>query len=181
VHILLGHLGIRRKNPDFVVLQVLDVILGSGPGFTSRIPRRLRDEQGLAYTTYSDITGSSGIYPGRFAAYICTSPENRETALTGLLNEIRDLVEHGISQEELETAQDYLTGSFVFDVQSNALVARFLLSVELFGLGMDYLDRYPDMIRRVTREDVERVARLYLDTVNYTTVIVGPSYPGVLS
>jgi zinc protease len=177
VHILLGHLGVRRKNPDFPVLQVLDVILGSGPGFTSRIPRRLRDEQGLAYTTYSDITGSSGIYPGRFAAYICTSPENRETALNGLLGEIRELVEHGITEEELETAQDYLTGSFVFDVQSNAMVARFLLSVELFDLGMDYLERYPDMIRKVTRQDVERVARLYLDTVNYTTVIVGPSYP----
>ncbi len=177
VHILLGHLGVTRENPDFPVLQVLDVILGSGPGFTSRIPRRLRDEQGLAYSTYSDIAGSSGIYPGRFAAYICTSPENRETALKGLLGEIRELVENGITQEELETAQDYLTGSFVFDVQSNAMVARFLLSVELFNLGIDYLERYPDVIRSVRREDVERVARLYLDTVNYTTVIVGPSYP----
>ena len=177
VHILLGHLGITRKNPDFPVLQVLDVILGSGPGFTSRIPRRLRDEQGLAYSTYSDISGSSGIYPGRFSAYICTSPENREAALKGLLSEIRGLVEQGITQEELETAQDYLTGSFVFDVQSNAMVARFLLSVELFDLGLDYLERYPDMIRRVSREDVERVARFYLDTVNYTTVIVGPGYP----
>jgi len=177
LHILLGHLGVKRKNPDFPVLQVLDVILGSGPGFTSRIPRRLRDEQGLAYTTYSDISGSSGIYPGRFSAYICTSPENREIALQGLIGEIRNLVEEGITDEELETAQDYLTGSFVFDVQSNAMVARFLLSVELFDLGMDYLERYPDMIRSVTREDVERVARLYLDTVNYTTVIVGPSYP----
>ncbi len=179
VHILLGHLGVKRKNPDFVTLQVLDVILGSGPGFTSRIPRRLRDEQGLAYATYSEITGSSGIYPGRFAAYICTSPENRETALKGLAGEIRELVEQGITEEELETAQDYLTGSFVFEVQSNAMVARFLLSVELFDLGMDYLERYPDMIRRVTRQDVERVARLYLDTVNYTTVIVGPGYPNL--
>jgi zinc protease len=177
VHILLGHLGVTRKNPDFPILQVLDVILGSGPGFTSRIPRRLRDEQGLAYTTYSDITASSGVYPGRFAAYICTSPENRETALNGLLGEIRELVQNGITQEELETAQDYLTGSFVFDVQSNAMVARLLLSVELFDLGFDYLKRYPEMIRRVSRADVERVARLYLDTVNYTTVIVGPS-PG---
>ncbi|MFB3901933.1 MAG: M16 family metallopeptidase [Acidobacteriota bacterium] len=177
VHILVGHLGVKRTNSDFPVLQVLDVILGSGPGFTSRIPRRLRDEQGLAYTTYSDISGSSGIYPGRFAAYICTSPENRDTALKGLLDEIRGLVEHGITQQELETAQDYLTGSFVFDVQSNSLIARFLLGVELFDLGPDYLERYPDLIRQVTRQDVERVARLYLDTVNYTTVIVGPSYP----
>jgi len=175
VHIMLGHLGVTRTNPDFHALQILDVILGSGPGFTSRIPRRLRDEQGLAYSTYSNISGSSGLYPGRFAAYICTSPEKRETAIQGLTNEIRDLVEHGITEEELETAKDYLTGSFVFDVQSNSLVARFLLTVELFNLGADYLARYPEMIRNVTRADVARVARLYFDTVNYTTVIVGPT------
>jgi zinc protease len=174
LHMLVGHLGIERSNPDFAPLQVLDVVLGSGPGFTSRIPRKLRDEQGLAYTTYSDITGSSGLYPGRFTAYICTSPENGERALNGLLREIADVVENGITDEELETAQDYLTGSFVFDIQSNQSVARFLFSIEAFGLGEDYLQRYPEMIRRVDRRQVGRVARSYLDLVNYTTVVVGP-------
>ena len=64
VNIYLGHLGITRTNPDFYALQVMDTILGGGPGFTSRIPRKLRDEEGLAYLTYADLTGSSGIYPG---------------------------------------------------------------------------------------------------------------------
>lgn len=172
--IYLGHLGVSRNNPDYHALQVMDVILGGGPGFTSRIPRKLRDQQGLAYSTYADMTGSSGIYPGRFVAYISTSPENRERAVRGLLAEVQDLVRNGVSEEELKTAQDYLTGSFVFEFQSNASIARFLLACELFELGEDYAEKYPHLIRSVTREDVARVARQYLDTINYTTVIVGP-------
>ena len=175
INVFLGHLGISRNNPDYYPLQVMDMILGSGPGFTSRIPRKLRDEQGLAYTTYSDICASSGIYPGRFAAYVSTSPENRQKAVDGLLGEIEGMIVNGVTDEELSTAQDFLTGSFVFDFQSNAHVARFLLASELFGLGIDYPRDYPKIIRSVSCEDVSRVARQYLDTVNYTSVIVGPT------
>ncbi|MFQ5740853.1 MAG: M16 family metallopeptidase [Acidobacteriota bacterium] len=174
VHVFLGHLGVRRQNPDFYALQVMDVILGAGPGLTSRVPRRLRDEQGLSYQVYCDICGSSGLYPGRFAAYFSTSPNKRRGALEGLLSEIERLQREGVSETELVTAQEYLTGSFVFEFQSNAELARLLLMTELFDLGIDYPQRYPEIIRGVQREDVARVARNYLDTVNYTTVIVGP-------
>jgi zinc protease len=56
LNIYLGHLGIARPNPDFYALQVLDTILGGGAGFTARIPTRLRDELGLAYTNFASIT-----------------------------------------------------------------------------------------------------------------------------
>ncbi len=174
VHLYLGHLGISRSHPDFHQLQVMDVILGSGPGFTSRIPRKLRDEQGLAYTTYADITSSAGIHPGRFVAYISTSPANLAAAEEGLLTELRSFCAEGPSEEELAMAQDFLTGSFVFDFQSNADVARFLLLTQIFDLGIDYPRRYHDLIRSVTVGNVARVAREHLDTINYTRVAVGP-------
>jgi len=177
ITILLGHLGVTRDNPDYYALQVMDIILGCGPGFTSRIPRKLRDEQGLAYSTYSSITHSSGLYPGSFVAFISTSPENRQQALDGLLSEIENLAVHGITSEELATAQDFLTGSFVFKFQSDQNVAQFLLATELFKLGEDFPEQYPQLIRTIQCEDIKRVARQYLDTVNYTTVIVGPTHP----
>ena len=90
-NIYLGHLGIERTNPDFYALQVLDTILGGGAGFTARIPQRLRDELGLAYTTFASITMTAGVDPGRFVAYIGTSPENTKLAIDGLLNEIRKI------------------------------------------------------------------------------------------
>jgi zinc protease len=60
VHVFLGHLGIRRTHPDFYVLSVMDHVLGTGPGFTSRCSRKLRDEQGLCYSVSAGITASAG-------------------------------------------------------------------------------------------------------------------------
>ena len=178
VTIFLGHLGITRCNVDYYALQVMDVILGNGPGFTSRIPRKLREEQGLAYATYSDISGSSGVYPGRFLAFISTSAENRQRALDGVHSEIEDIVRSGVTQEELAVAQDFLTGSFVFEFQSNSSTGRFLLASQAFSLGEDYADRYPSIVRSIDCGEVHRVARQYLDTINYTTVVVGPTHDG---
>ncbi len=174
VNVYLGHLGIDRANPDYYALQVLDTILGGGPGFTSRIPGHLRDEQGLAYSTFSDITGSAGLDPGRFIAYIGASPENLEKALTGIVKEIEAIVAEPVTETELIDAQAYLTGSFVFEFETNAEIARFLLDAELYQLGFDYIVTYPQKIRSVRVGDIQRVARRYLDPKNYTVVVVGP-------
>jgi zinc protease len=174
VNILIGHVGVERRNPDYYALLVLDTILGSSPGFTSRIPRILRDEMGLAYTTYSNITASAGVDPGRFVAYIGTSPDNLQLALDGLRKEIARIVHEPVSRDEVEMAADYLTGSFVFHFQKNLQIADFLADAETYQLGFDYLERYPQWIRSVGVEDVSRVARAYIDPDHLTTVVVGP-------
>ena len=174
VNIFIGHVGVDRRNPDYYSLLVMDTILGSSPGFTSRIPRILRDEQGLAYSTYSNITASAGIDPGRFVAYIGTSPENLNKAVEGLRREISRIVNEPVTTQELESAKAYLTGSFVFDFQTNAQTADFLIETEVYGLGYDYLEKYPELIRAVTVEEITRVTRTYLDPERLTTVVVGP-------
>src|SRR5215510_3624106 len=97
LNIYLGQLGVTRTNPDYYALQVLDTILGGGAGFTARIPMRLRDELGLAYTTFASITMTAGLDPGRFIAFIGTSPENMKLAIEGLLNEIRRIIEEPVT------------------------------------------------------------------------------------
>lgn len=174
INIFTGHLGVERCNADYYRLLVMDTILGSSPGFTSRIPRVLRDEQGLAYTTFSNMTSSASIDPGRFIAYIGTSPENLDRALAGLRHEIRRIVEEPVAEQELESAKAYLTGNFVFDFQTNAQIAAFLIEAEVYGLGFDYLEKYPKLIRAITIEDIARVARKYIDPGCLTTVVVGP-------
>jgi zinc protease len=173
-NIYLGHLGIERTNPDFYALQVLDTILGGGAGFTARIPQRLRDELGLAYTTFASITMTAGIDPGRFVAYIGTSPENTKLAVEGLLNEVRRIVAEPVSAEELQDAKDFLTGSFVFAFESSAQIARFLIQATIYDLGFDYGEKYPGLIKDISAEDIARVAGLYLDTENYTLTVSGP-------
>ena len=174
LNIYLGHTGVTRKNPDFYALQVLDTILGGGAGFTARIPQRLRDELGLAYTTFASITMTAGLDPGRFIAYIGTSPENMKLAIDELLNEIRRIIEEPVTAQELQDAKDYLTGSFVFAFEASPQIARFLVHAQVYGLGFDYIEKYPSYIRAVTVDDISRVARNYLDSENYTLVVVGP-------
>jgi len=174
LNIYLGHTGVTRKNPDFYALQVLDTILGGGAGFTARIPQRLRDDLGLAYTTFASITMTAGLDPGRFIAYIGTSPENMKLAIDELLNEIRRIIEEPVTAQELQDAKDYLTGSFVFAFEASPQIARFLVHAQVYGLGFDYIEKYPSYIRAVTVDDISRVARNYLDSENYTLVVVGP-------
>lgn len=174
LNIYLGHLGVVRSNPDYYALQVLDTILGGGAGFTARIPQKLRDELGLAYTTFASITMTAGLDPGRFVAFIGTSPENMNLAIDGLIQEIRRIVEQPVTESELQDAKEYLTGSFVFAFETSGQIARFLVHAQVYGLGFDYIDKYPEYINRVTIEDIARVARKYLDPQNYTLVVVGP-------
>ena len=174
LNIYLGHLGVTRTNPDYYALQVLDTILGGGAGFTARIPQKLRDELGLAYTTFASITMTAGLDPGRFISFIGTSPENMKLAIDGLLNEIRQIIEKPVTAQELQDAKDYLTGSFVFAFESSPQIARFLVHAHVYGLGFDYMEKYPQYIRAVTIDDISRVARKYLDSENYTLVVVGP-------
>lgn len=174
VNVFMGHLGIERRHPDYYALLILDTILGSSPGFTSRIPRILRDEQGLAYATFSNITATAGLDPGRFIAYIGTSPENLGKALVGLRREIVRIVEEPVSVEELVAAKAYLTGNFVFEFQSNGQIAQFLLDAEIYGLGFDYMERYPELIRQVSVDDISRVAREHIHPERLVTVVVGP-------
>ena len=174
LNIYLGHLGVTRTNPDFYALQVLDTILGGGAGFTARIPQRLRDELGLAYTTFASITMTAGLDPGRFISFIGTSPENMKLATEGLVNEIRRIIEEPVTAQELQDAKDYLTGSFVFAFESSPQIARFLVHAEVYKLGFDYVEKYPEYIRAITIEDIARAAKMYLDSENYTLVVVGP-------
>lgn len=152
----------------------MDTVLGDSPGFTSRIPRILRDEQGLAYTTYCHTTRSAGLDPGRFLAYIGTSPDNLAQAVKGLRQQIELITTAPPTAEEVTTAKDYLTGSFVFEFETNEQVTAFLVQAEIYGLGFDYLARFPEEIGRVSAEEVLRVARAHINPHRLTLVVVGP-------
>lgn len=175
VHVFLGHPGVRRFHPDFHSLVVMDHILGTGPGFTSRISRRLRDEMGLCYSVNAAISASAGEEPGEFAAYIGTSPEHREKAIAGFLEEIDRIRGELVTEKELCDVQDYLTGSYIFAFERNTQLARYAISVRRFDLGFDYIHRYPDLVRAVTREDVQRVAQEHLHPDRMVRVSAGAS------
>lgn len=173
VHIFVGHVGVPRTHPDFYALSVMDHVLGSGPGFTSRISKRLRDDEGLCYTVHASIASSAGEEPGTFAAYIGTSKEHRQRAIDGFFEEIERMRKEPVSAQELEDVQKYLTGSYVFGFERNSQLARYALRARRFGLGYDYVAKYPDLIRSVTVEEVLRVAQEHLHPEKMVRVSAG--------
>jgi zinc protease len=162
VHLYLGHLGVRRRDPDYAALVVMDHVLGTGPGFTNRISMRLRDELGLAYTVHAAIHPSAGIQPGTFTAYIGTSPEHVATALDGFRREILRLQREPVREDELRTAVEYVVGSFAMSFQRSARRANYMIAVERHELPDDNLERLTREFASVTVDDIRRVARKHL-------------------
>jgi zinc protease len=181
VHLYVGHLGIRRNHPDYAALVVMDHVLGTGPGFTNRISRRLRDELGLAYSVHASIHHSAGIQPGTFTAYIGTSPQHVETALRGFLEEIRRLQRDPVDEDELSVAKDYVVGSFALAFQRASRRAGYMISQERHGLPPDNLERLPRELAAVTPADVQRVAREHLHPQAVCVAAAGPLSPDELA
>ena len=180
VHLFLGHLGIARNDPDYAALVVMDHVLGTGPGFTNRISRRLRDELGLAYAVSANIHATAGLLPGTFTAYLGTSPENVATATRGFLGEIRRVQEELVGSDELEVAKSYLLGSFPLGFERAARRASYAVSAELHGFPEDHLDRLLRAFSTVTAKDVRRVARAHLFPDASCVAAAGPIRPADL-
>lgn len=174
VHVYLGHLGIRRNDPDYSTLVVLDHVLGQGPGFTDRISRRLRDELGLAYTVSAGISASAGLSPGTFTAYIGTSPEHVTTAVEHFLFELRRIQDELVPEEELRVAKDYLIGSFSMGFERASRRASYLISAEVHGHPSDHLERLPREFDAVTPESLQQAARRHFFPDRCSISAAGP-------
>ena len=99
--------------------------------------------------------------------------EATNQAITGVLTEIKAIRDSPVNDQELAEAKSFLMGSFPLRLDSTAKLAQVLAQVEYYGLGFEYFSQYPKWIERVTKEDVQRVARQYLDPQHYALVVVG--------
>src|SRR5205823_6658695 len=132
LHFYLGHPGIRRGNPDYYKLLVMDYVLGTGPGFTDRLSARLRDREGLAYTVTGNITSSASEEPGVFTCYIGTAPDNFERVKKAFLEELNRIRDTKATPEEVEDAKKYLLGNLPFQLTTINQVAEQLLMTEKY-------------------------------------------------
>ena len=166
--ICIGHLGIRRNNPDYFSLMLLNYILGRGP--TSRLYTEIRAERGLSYGVKSQF--DPRILRGPF--YIRTYSKN-ETAIETLrlvLDELKKLKASGITKEELDSAKSYYVGHFPLSLETPAQIASKIIEQEFYGLPEDYLEKYLENIKAVSREDVNRAIEGLIDPENLVIVLV---------
>jgi zinc protease len=168
-HVVVGYPSVDYGDPDRFPLLVLDNIL-SGQG--GRLFYELRDRQSLAYSVTAFFT--RGVARGLFGGYIATDPSKAEVAIDGLLGEFAKLRDRPAEPAELARAQRYLIGSRAIGLQTNGAMAEDMTFNELYGLGYKAGWDYADSISAVTLEDVQRVARQYLDPTLRAEIVVGP-------
>lgn len=162
--------GLERNDPDFFPAFVLNYTYGGG-GFASRLMQSLRVEKGLTYGIYTSL--SPGEYLQTWGGGGQTKNESAGDFIQGIKDEMENFVENGVTEEELADAKAYLTGSYPLGFDSNAKIASQLMGVRQDELGIDYFDLRNDKVRAVTLEDVNRVAKEYLNPEDYLFVVVG--------
>lgn len=161
-HLYAGRLTVPRAHPDHLALEVLGVVLGSGSGLAGRLPERLREKLGLAYSVQVQTVAGSSLDPGRFVVYLGTSPETVEKAEAALRDEIARLLDHGVLNEELEDARGYLLGRDAFRRETARQWADLLGETVLYGTPEDDPAARRAGLLALERDDLERVAALHL-------------------
>ena len=174
--IIMGHKGISRQNPDYFATLLMNHIFGSG-GFSSILMEEVREKRGLAYGIYSYFEPLP--HWGAFQVSVKTKNESAFEVVDLVKAEIEKLKENGVSDEAYQEAMDYMIGSFPLRLDSNADILTYLTFMQTENMGADYLDKWLDNMRKVTRDDIHRVAKKYLKPDDMVVVMVGQ--PGVAS
>ena len=169
-HLLVGHAGIPRDDPDYFPVMVMNEILGGGV-FSSRILERVRTAEGLAYSAGSRFTPA--VRAGLFYASCQTKENTAARALDILLEEMERIRTEPVTDEELRRAKDSRLNSFVFNFTGPSQVVEQMIGIEFAGLPRDYLKTWPEKVAAVTREDVRRAAQAHLRPGAATILALG--------
>ena len=162
--------GLKRDDPDFIPAFMAGYILGGG-SFTSRLYEEVREERGLAYSVSLGL--ASFDHSGVVFAGTSTRSDQADAVIALIESEIRRFATEGPTEEELEAAKAYLIGSYPLRFDTSRSIANGLLSIQLDGLGIDYINRRNDLIAAVTIDDVRRAAGRLFGDGDMTVVRVG--------
>lgn len=162
--------GLKRDHPDFITAFVVNHIFGGG-SFSSRLFNEVREQRGLAYSVFSQLWPLD--HAGVVAGGAGTENARVKEALEVIYAELAKMAAEGPTEEELEKAKQFMTGSFALRFDSSSSIARQLLGQQLDNLGIDYIERRNDLIRAVTIEDARRVARELYDPAHLKITVVG--------
>jgi len=157
--LLMGVAGPPRRSPDFLAASLGNHILGQF-GMFGRIGKVVREQAGLAYSVSSSLSGGIGPSPWLVSAGV--APENMAQTIELIRAEIARFVSQPVSAEELADSQANYIGRLPLSLESNGGVTGALLSLERYGLGLDYYQRFEGLVRAVTPAEVLEAARRYL-------------------
>jgi zinc protease len=165
----IGQQAVAHADADYIPLIVMNAILGDGT--SSRLFLNVREQKGYAYDVSSKVSAlKSG---GAFFGSAETRTEVALPAIREVLAEFERLRNEKVSVEDLRNARNYLTGLFSLTLSTQGGIAEAMLETRLLGLAADDLETFRARVEAVKADDVQRVARRYLDPERATIVVVG--------
>jgi zinc protease len=169
-NIVLGHLGLPRNHPDYFKLIVANELLG-GSTMTSRLFKNVREAEGLAY----DVRSTNMPYPGAGAFMLSIQTDNAKAqlALNLMRKQVTDLQKEVVSDAELADTIAYLVGSFPLRLDSNAKILGYLTLMQMEGLGRDYIEKWLQSVKAVSKADVQTIMQTYVRPENMALIMVG--------
>jgi predicted Zn-dependent peptidase len=168
-NLILGNLTIERDDPDYYALDVMNQILGGGA--SSRLFLNLREDKGYTYGAYSGFTAAK--YRGVFRASAEVRTDVTKGSMDELIYEFKRIRDEKTPEDEFDRAKRTIVGSFALQLESPQSLLANIITQKIYNLPADYWDTYPQKIAAVTVDDVQRVARKYLDLTKLQIVAVG--------
>ncbi|MEO0343932.1 MAG: pitrilysin family protein [Pseudomonadota bacterium] len=167
---LFMHEGIAFDDPDFFPAFVMNYVLGGG-GLTSRLSTEIREKRGLTYGVGSYLASYdlADVYAGQVAS----ANEDIAQAIELVKSEWARMADGGLTEDELQAAQRYITGSYPLRFDGNGRIAGVLTGMQLNELPISYIQTRNERVNAVTLDDVGRVAAKLLQPENLHFVVVG--------
>jgi zinc protease len=167
--VVLGNIALDRRDPDYIALSVANHILGGGPA--ARLFLNLREEKGYTYGVYSSFTALK--YPGPWRAGGDVRTEVTAGAMTEFFKEFQRIRDEKVPASELDEAKRAIVASFALSLERPAELLGYAIVRKLYNFPPDYWDNYPAQVMAVTADDIQRVARKYINPDNLQVVAVG--------
>jgi len=169
--IAVGLRAIPRNHKDFHALNMANLLFGR-IGMYGRLGKNLRDTQGLAYYSFSTL--DPRLVAGHWAIAMGVNPENLQKAVDGIRLEMDRLHKEPLTDQEISDGKDNQIGSLKVSLERNVEMAGEMFRMEYFGLGLDYLKRFPEMIRSLTVEQIHEAAEKYIRIEDCSLAVAGP-------
>jgi predicted Zn-dependent peptidase len=168
-NILAGNFAVRRADPDFIPLTVMNRILGGGA--SARLFLNLREKHGYTYGAYSSF--SSDIYPGVWRANTEVRNAVTDGSLHEMMEEFKRIRTELVPESELDEARHAIIASFALSLEQPPTLLNFWMTANYFRLPPDYWDRYPEQVAKVSPQFVQQTAKKYIDLDHLQFVCVG--------
>ena len=171
-HILVGQPGVKRGDSDYFPLYVGNHILGGG-GMVSRLFSEVREKRGLSYSAYSYF--SPMLFKGPFVAGLQTKTEQVDEAISVLLENIKNYITDGPTEEELVAAKKNITGGYPLRIDSNSKILNYVVVIGYYKLPFDYLDTFNSNVEAVTVDSIKDAFKRRINPDKLVVVKVGSS------